>query len=119
MSFLTDENIPRNVIDMLRDMGHEMLDVREQRMDGAPDSEVAGLARDERRVLVTLDMDFSNILHYPPGDYAGVIVLRVPKPTRHRVAVTLKEFLAAVKETDIEQSLIIVEPGSYRIRRDK
>lgn len=65
----------------------------------------------ERRVLVTLDMDFSNILHYPPGDYAGVIVLRVPKPTRHRVAVTLKEFLAAVKETDIEHSLIIVEPG--------
>lgn len=44
--FLTDESIPRNVIDMLRDMGHEVLDVREQRMDGARDSEVAGLARD-------------------------------------------------------------------------
>jgi hypothetical protein len=31
-------------------------------------------------VLVTLDLDFSNVIRFPPEHYAGIAVLRVPHP---------------------------------------
>jgi len=115
--FLTDENIPRDVVRMLRDLGHDVMDVREQGMGGAADDDVSEAAKSGDRILVTMDTDFANILQYPPHEYAGVIVLRVPRPTRHRIAEALKEFLAVVNEKDIEHSLVIVGPGAYRVRR--
>ena len=117
MRFLTDENIPRDVVRMLRDLGHDVMDVREQGMGGAADDDVSEAAKSGDRILVTMDTDFANILQYPPHEYAGVIVLRVPRPTRHRIAEALKEFLAVVNEKDIEHSLVIVGPGAYRVRK--
>ena len=117
MRFLTDENIPRDVVRMLRDLGHDVMDVREQGMGGAADADISEAAKSGDRVLVTMDTDFANILQYPPHEYAGVIVLRVPRPTRRRIAEALKEFLAVVNEKDIEHSLVIVGPGAYRVRK--
>lgn len=117
MRFLTDENLPRDVLVLLRQLGHDVADVRELRMSGSPDAEVARLARQEGRLLVTLDLDFANILQYPPSEYAGIIVLRVPHPTRQRVVRTLADFLAESAEQDMSGALVIVEPGMYRVRR--
>jgi len=38
---------------------------------------VIDVCRREGRVLITLDLDFSNILSYPPSDFAGIVVLRL------------------------------------------
>ena len=37
--------------------------------------------RTEGRILITLDLDFSDIRAYPPGTYPGIWVLRPPKQT--------------------------------------
>lgn len=116
MRFLVDENVPRLVTRMLSEVGHDVVDVRDQ-MQGVPDSLVSDAAIAENRVLVTLDMDFANIVQYPPDKYPGIIVLRVPHPTQTRIVGTLKDFLMAVDEESIQHALIIVEPGLYRVRR--
>jgi hypothetical protein len=44
------------------------------------DDNLIGVCRDEARVLVTLDLDFSNVLRFPPALYMGIAVLRVTNP---------------------------------------
>src|SRR5713226_8659622 len=45
-------------------------------LSGADDTVIASRSRSEDRVLVTLDLDFANVLAYPPAQHARIIVLR-------------------------------------------
>lgn len=65
--------------------------------------------------MVTLDLDFSNVLRFPPERYAGIAVLRVPHPIdlgtiRERVRVLLK----ASEQEELSGRLWIVEQGRIR-----
>jgi predicted nuclease of predicted toxin-antitoxin system len=77
MQFKIDENLPMEFAAMLRAAGHDAVSLLDQGLDGAGDSAVAEKCRTERRAIVTLDLDFSDIRQYPPEEYQGLIVLRV------------------------------------------
>jgi predicted nuclease of predicted toxin-antitoxin system len=83
MKFKIDENMPVECAEDLRQAGHDALKVGEQQLAGQPDVRVAQVCQAESRALVTLDLDFSDIRAFPPGDYAGIIVLR-PSSRRSR-----------------------------------
>jgi predicted nuclease of predicted toxin-antitoxin system len=76
MRFKTDENLPVDVVHFLRSEGHDVHSVIDQQLAGHPDADVAKICQAESRVLITLDLDFSDIRLYPPEDYFGIIVLR-------------------------------------------
>ncbi len=66
-------------------------------------------------MLVTLDLDFSNVLRFPPQRYAGIVVLRVPHPIeleaiRQRVQVLLR----ASESENLSGRLWIVERDRIR-----
>lgn len=117
MRVLTDENLPRPLVEALREAGHDVLDVREHGLAGADDATVWALARADNRILVTLDLDFANVLQYAPGTHEGIVVLRVHKPTQRLIEDMLLGFLSAVGQEDVHGALVIVEPGRYRVRR--
>lgn len=72
-----------------------------------PDQEVLSLAVGRSLVLLTNDMDFSNILRYPPSSHAGMVVLRI------RAA---NEELADHPPESLGGSLAIVSATKYRLR---
>ena len=55
-----DENLGRTCLDLLSAAGHDVSTVFEQGMTSWPDESLLAVCREEGRVLVTLDMDFSN-----------------------------------------------------------
>jgi len=69
MRFLTDANVFVPMVLGLRKMGHDIFDLKEEGLDNLSDPDVFQLAQDKRRILITMDKDFSNILLYPPGDH--------------------------------------------------
>jgi len=79
--FLTDENIYPQMVEAIRYLSHDVLDIKEQNLFSIPDSEIIQMAQDTGRVLITYDKDFSNILIYPPSQYPGIIVLRLSRLT--------------------------------------
>ncbi len=79
MRFLVDEDLPRATNDLLRRYGHEAIDVRDIGMRGSKDSRIASYAQTKELCLVTCDFDFSDIRNYPPSDYAGLLVLKLPR----------------------------------------
>jgi hypothetical protein len=62
------------------------------------------------------DLDFSNILAYPPAKFAGIVVLRLPNQAHTTVVAAIQRLLMLLPEEAIEGMLWIVEEHRIRIR---
>lgn len=71
LRFLADENIFPSSLQLIRTKGHDVLDIKEANFNGITDAEVIQLARKEDRILLTLDMHFTNIFLFPPFSNPG------------------------------------------------
>ena len=76
MRFKIDENLPRAFATELRAAGHDSETVRDENLEGAADAVVLARCDAEGRILVTEDLDFTNIVAYPPERHQGFIVMR-------------------------------------------
>ena len=116
--FLIDEDMPRSVAVVLRQAGHAAEDVRDVGLRGRGDQEIFDYAQAQGAILITADKGFSNILRFPPGTHAGIVVVRVPNelPTL-RVNDELLRALADLEGEELTGLLIIIEVGRTRIRR--
>ena len=115
--FKIDENLPQEFAVLLREAGYEAVSVRDQRLVGEPDSVIADVCNAEGFVLVTLDLDFSNIQVYPPDRTSGLMVFRVPDQSKPRLLEVLKQTLPLLGSEEIERRLWIVEEDRVRIRQ--
>lgn len=114
--FKLDENLPRDAEALLRDAGHDVQTVLEERLGGNPDPAVFEACRGESRVLITFDLDFSDIRLYPPAGHSGIWLLRPHTQSIGNTLVLLKGALVALGTESAHARLWIVEPGNVRIR---
>ncbi len=116
MRFLTDENIYPQMVEAIRCLSHDVLDIKEQNLFSIPDSDIIQIAEDTNRILITYDKDFSNILIYPPSQYPGIIVLRLSRLLIKDAIRQLTSFIEELSEEKIKGRLAIVEPDRVRLR---
>jgi len=64
VKFKADENLPVEVAEMLRNLGHDALSVADQQMSGCTDVKLAAVCQAKQRAIITLDLDFSDIRTY-------------------------------------------------------
>jgi predicted nuclease of predicted toxin-antitoxin system len=111
-----DENLGTRCVEMFAADGHDVTTVGAQSMTSAADQELIEACRLEDRALVTLDLDFSNPLVFPPQQYAGIAVLRLPSQPSHLILVALIQTLIdALKREELKGRLWSVEPNRIRI----
>lgn len=114
LKLLIDENVRREVIDFLKQAGQDI----KQLSAGISDAEIAQCAKVEHRIILTHDLDFSNILTYPPSEYSGIIVLRIFPPSASAIITSLENlFSTLTKPADFNGRLIILEPNGFRMRQ--
>lgn len=63
MKFLTDENISPIVVGELRKLKHNVLDFKEKELRGLSDGEIANLAEKEKRIILTHDTTFIQMIN--------------------------------------------------------
>jgi predicted nuclease of predicted toxin-antitoxin system len=116
--FLVDEDMPRSTATLLREMGFEVLDARDCGLRGKSDDEVFARAQKEGATILTGDVGFGNLLHFPTGTHAGIIVARFPNEiSTSELNSHVKKALATFAPAEFRGSLIIIEPGKIRIRK--
>jgi predicted nuclease of predicted toxin-antitoxin system len=115
-TFKVDENLPTEAAELLRIAGHDAVTVGDQRMAGQPDTNVALVCQREGRAVVTLDLDFADIRAYPPGDYSGIIVLRLARLDKPRVLWIVQRLLPLLEHEPLVGKLWIVDEASVRVR---
>jgi len=116
MEFKVDENLPVEVADLLRQVGYDAVTVFEQHLGGSPDSDIASVCQEERRVLITLDTDFADIRAYPPAQFPGLIVLRLHRQDKPHVLEVVERLILLLSSEPLEHLLWIVEETRLRIR---
>ncbi len=69
----------------------------------------------EGRILVSLDLDFSNTIRFPPQGTMGLVVLRGPDQLFPAMRVLVETLIDALDRESPAGRLWIVEPGRLRI----
>lgn len=108
--------MPGEAADLLRDLGHDVKSIQELNLQGTKNGDIYRLTQTEDRILVTLDLDFANILNYPTKAHPGIIVLRVRIQNPPSIVDALRRFLKQVSPDQLRENLTIVDESRYRIR---
>jgi len=71
MKIIADENLFEPIIAHLKELGHDVFSIRSSSLSGLSDVKVYALACKEKRVIVTMDKDFSRLLRFSPHRCCG------------------------------------------------
>ena len=116
MKFKLDENFGTRTQELFRSLGHDVETVRSQKLQGCSDQNLYEVCCTENRCLVTLDLDFADVVRFPPSRSSGIVVIRVPhNPSLALLEQMARQFLRTAAQFTLEKSLLIVEVGRIRI----
>ncbi|MFC1714070.1 DUF5615 family PIN-like protein [Candidatus Poribacteria bacterium] len=120
MKFKLDENLGIRTRKLFRTAGHEARTVRDQGMQGCSDQHLYEVCSSERHCLITLDLDFADVIRFPPTKTGGIVVIRLPRNPSFAVLEELVHlFLQTLGEMSVESKLWIVEPRRIRVHQSE
>ena len=118
--YLLDADLPRSASQALRERGCDAVDVRDIGLEKAPDDTLFRYAVIHRYTRITSDKGFTNLLRFPLGTHAGLVVARFPPHTlARRKSRILTRWVVPLAENDVVGNLLIIEARGVRIRRAK
>ena len=118
MRFKLDENLGIRSQNIFRESGLDVETVSSEKLNGVSDKELYAHFKTEKRCLVTLDKDFSDIINFDPKELSGIVVLRMAvNPSIVQLEKLTKQFITALSTNTLENHLWIVESGRIRIRK--
>jgi predicted nuclease of predicted toxin-antitoxin system len=117
MKLLLDQGLPLSAAALLRDAGIDTTHVGEIGMSEAEDSDIIQRARDEGRIVATLDADFHTLLAFDMAITPSVIRIRIERLRASAVKALLLTVIAECNEDLAQGAAITVEPNRIRIRR--
>src|ERR1700736_4377606 len=115
MNFMADESCAGPVLRALREAGHDVVAIAEVAR-GATDEQVLERALNEKRVLITEDRDFGELVYARGRSSAGVILLRFHRRAFRTKPATVLEAVAKLGSRP-RDAFTVIEPGRVRISR--
>ena len=79
MKFKLDENLGSRSAQLFTAADYDVATVLEEKLSGASDDVIYRTCIQENRCLISLDLDFADVLRLPPHESAGIAILRLPK----------------------------------------
>ena len=120
MKFKLDENFGTRTQQIFRAAGHDVQTVRDEELQGSSDQYLYEVCCTEQRCLVTLDLDFADIIRFPPNQTGGIVVIRVPRnPSLSLLERLIQQFLQMLTQMSVEKQLWIVEVGRIRVHQSE
>jgi len=117
MRLLLDQGLPRSAAAILRDKGYDVIHVAEVGLRDAKDIEIIHYAREQGRIVVTLDADFHALLKVGGHSRPSVIRLRLEGLRGMELADLVEQILATVDQDVKQGALVMVNANTIRIHR--
>lgn len=115
MKIKLDENLPTDLAEPLRALGHDVDTVPDEHLTGRPDPDIRAAAGAEGRFLITQDVRFADKRLWKSDPGGGVMLVRVENDTRTRLFHTVME---AFQREDVETWLgqhVVVTVNKVRV----
>ena len=120
MRFKLDENFGNRTLNIFQAASHDVQTTLDEGMQGCSDRHLYDVCCKERRCLVTLDLDFSDVTRFPPEQGSGIAVIRVPRnPSLAVLEQLIRLFLQMLSRMTIDKNLWIVETSRIRIHQSQ
>ncbi len=116
MKLLLDENLAARVAPLLAAEGHDVLHVGDLGLLGAADEWVLEAASRERRVLVTADTDFGDLLALSGAALPSVLLLRRAGRRAEQRAKQILDAVQVAADSLESGALVVAEHSRVRIR---
>ena len=116
MRFKLDENLGSRTAGLIIESGHDVETVAQEQLSGTSDERLLEICSAERRCLISLDLDFADVLRFPPHNSSGIVVLRPPRKASLALLTGLvRSLLASLQTASIAGRLWVVEAGRIRV----
>jgi len=117
MKIKLDENLPSELVDVLSALGHDVDTVVEEDLSGRQDDAVWLAAQDAGRLLVTQDLDFSDIRKFLPGTHCGIILVRLRDPSRSALVERVRVLFEDQPSDGWSRCFVVATEHKLRVRR--
>jgi predicted nuclease of predicted toxin-antitoxin system len=117
MRILLDENLPADLVDVLRALGHDVEHVYSKNLSGHPDPDVRAVAQSENRLLITQDIRFADAREFLPGQHAGFLLVRLKRPGLRAIMEKLRSVLEREDVESWQGCFIVLSDSKLRVRR--
>lgn len=116
MRFLADMGVSLRVCEWLRGAGHDVVHLRDEGLQRLPNGEIFAKAARERRVLMTFDLDFGEILALSGTAAVSVVVFRLRNTRTPHVIERLEALLSESAAALERGAIVVVEETRHRVR---
>ncbi|MEM8830644.1 MAG: DUF5615 family PIN-like protein [Cyanobacteria bacterium P01_G01_bin.19] len=117
MKFLADMGISLRTVEWLRQIGYDVVHLRDRGLQKLPDDEILALALIEQRIILTIDLDFAQLLAISKQALPSVILFRLGNENYDEINQRLIEVLHHCQQ-DLEIGAIIsVNNESFRVKK--
>lgn len=117
MKLLLDQGLPRSAASLLRDVGIDTVHTGEIGYATAEDTTIIEWARQEERVIVTLDADFHALLALSGAASPSVIRIRIERLRAEALMELIQRVLSDWSSELAEGAALTVQPERIRFRR--
>lgn len=107
MKFIADVNIPQLLIRKLRDLNHDVLDIKKHNLE-ISDIDIIKIAKEESRVILTRDKDYIALVQFPKYQVPVIAIRLVNQTDARYITDRTLEFIQNTKESVILNSLTII-----------
>lgn len=114
--FLLDMGIARSTAEYLRHQGHDVVHLHDQGLERLPDDQIVVKATEERRSIVTHDLDFGRIVALSGSTVPSIVTLRLSDMTPAQVNSALKTVLGEAGPALERGALVTITDTGVRIR---
>ena len=116
MRFLVDMGISPRTVDYLQRLGHNAVHLHVEGLDRLPDSDILKMAREERRVLLTHDLDFGELIAASEASTPSIVIFRLRNMRPTQVNRYLHGVLSQHESVLEHGAVVSVSEGQIRIR---
>lgn len=116
MKLKLDENLPVELAELLSP-AHDIHTVPAEHLTGRDDTTIFQAAITEGRVLMTQDLDFSDVRQFRPGSHSGIILLRLHDCSRRRLIERVRQVFEMEHVDEWAGCFVVIGETRLRIRR--
>jgi predicted nuclease of predicted toxin-antitoxin system len=117
MKVKLDENLPEELAELFAAGGHDVHTVRAESLVGRDDQAVFAAAVYEQRILITQDLDFSDLRQFKPGTHPGIAIVRLRNPSRRQLIERVGQLIQTEAIESWSGCFVVISDKKLRIRR--
>jgi len=114
LKFLADVNVEKDLVDFLTEQGFDVLWIPDYNCR-LSDEELFKLANNEKRILITNDTDFGEIVFLQKKVSVGIVLIRVKGQRVNKKLHALKKLIKFYSDK-IENCFVVISDRRIRIR---